>query len=155
MRTQIGRLAETPVRTGVDAAVRNPVRPKWFAGRSEAQLARTVGITQFGVNHLTLEPGAVSSLRHWHEGEDEFVLVLSGELVLIDDNGEHALGAGDYVGFPAGAPNAHHLANRGAAPASFIAVGTRKVGLETIHYPDDFKSPRTVRRDARGERLAE
>ena len=28
------------------------------------------------------------ALRHWHENEDEFVYVLEGELVLIEDGGE-------------------------------------------------------------------
>ena len=57
--------------------------------------------------------------------------------MLIDDNGEHALGPGDCVGFPAGEPIAHHLVNRSSAPARFLAVGTRKRGEERIHYPDD------------------
>ena len=50
-----------------------------------------MGVTQFGANHVTLEPGSASALRHWREAEDEFVYVLSGELTLVDDNGEHAL----------------------------------------------------------------
>lgn len=124
-----------------------------FAGRHERQLAKAVGLTQFGLNQVTLDPGAYSSLRHWHEREDEFVLVLSGELTLIDDNGEHALTAGDIVGFPAGAANAHHLTNRSAAPASFLVAGTRVVGTEDIHYPDDAPHVRSVTRNERGDRI--
>ncbi len=104
------------------------------------------------MNHVTLAPGAWSALRHWHEGEDEFVYVLTGHLTLIDDNGEHPLPAGSYAGFPAGHANAHHLVNRSDAPASVLVAGTRKPGLETIHYPDDFAQPRTIRRDAAGRR---
>jgi uncharacterized cupin superfamily protein len=111
-------------------------------------------MTQFGVNHLTLEPGAFSSLRHWHEGEDEFVYFLSGRLILVDDNGEHALTRGSFVGFPAGRANAHHLVNRSRAAARCLVVGSRRVGRETIHYPDDFAEPRTVARNAAGERVA-
>ena len=55
-------------------------------------MAKAVDISQFGVNHVTLEPGSISALRHWHEAEDEFVYVLSGRLVLVDDLGEHAVG---------------------------------------------------------------
>ena len=129
-------------------------RPEWFEGRHEQRLARTLGVTQFGVNHLTLEPGSYSSLRHWHEQEDEFVFVLDGELVLIDDNGEHTLTAGMYAAFPAGEDNAHHLCNRSASPARFLAIGTRHRGAEIIHYPDDdlaFDGP--LRRDEKGDRL--
>jgi uncharacterized cupin superfamily protein len=88
-----------------------------------------------------VEPGSISALRHWHEAEDEFVYVLSGELTLVDDNGEHALTEGSFAGFPAGCPNAHHLQNRSEWPASFIVVGSRKPGASTLHYPNDDLGP--------------
>lgn len=147
MPPRIGRIAETPA-----SAWTPTIKAELFAGRREAPLAKAVGLTQFGVNHLTLAPSSISSLRHWHEGEDEFVLVLSGEVALVDGDGEHALSPGDYAGFPAGEANGHHLVNRGTAQAVCIVVGTRKVGEETIHYPDDGIGPFTVVRDARGER---
>ena len=149
METRLGHIAETPLETGPP----HPIRPEWFVGQREAKLGQLVGLSQFGVNYRTLEPGARSALRHWHEQEDEFVYLLSGELTLIDENGEHRLTAGAFVGFPAGAPNAHHLANLSSAPASYLEVGTRKVGIETLRYPDDFKEPRTVERDASGKRV--
>ena len=152
MKTELKHLSEMAVGSGM-RAVANPIKPELFAGKHEAQLGKAVGLTQFGVNHLTLDPGSISALRHWHEGEDEFVFVLAGDLVLIDDNGEHALTAGSFAGFPAGRPNAHHLANRSAAQASFLVVGTRKVGRETVHYPDDPLEPITVERDAAGNRV--
>ncbi len=153
MRTRLGRLSQTAASKGMRADVADPIKPELFAGKSEAQLAKRVGLTQFGVNHLVLEPGSISALRHWHEAEDEFVYVLAGALVLVDDNGEHELAAGDYVGFPAGVANAHHLANRSDAPASFLAVGARHRGREAIHYPDDRLGTVTVERDARGDRI--
>ncbi|HEY3887282.1 MAG TPA: cupin domain-containing protein [Caulobacteraceae bacterium] len=131
------------------------IRAAWFAGAQEHALGRAVGVNQFGVNHLTLAPGAYSALRHWHEGEDEFVYVVEGEVSLIDDNGEHVLTQGGFAGFPAGVANAHHLANRSSSPASLIVVGARQRGLETIHYPDDPElGIGTVLRDADGERVA-
>src|SRR5512143_504062 len=119
----------------------DPIKPHLFAGRHERRLGKSAGLTQFGVNYVTLDPGAASSLRHWHEAEDEFVFVLDGTLTLIDDNGEHALESGCFVGFPAGEANGHHLVNKSSAPATFIAVGSRKPGQETIHYPDDRPQP--------------
>jgi uncharacterized cupin superfamily protein len=153
MKTELLHISEVAVTTGVPAAVANPIKPERFAGKAEAQLGRAVGLTQFGVNQLTLAPGAMSSLRHWHEGEDEFVYVLAGELTLVDDNGAHDLRAGSFAGFPAGRANAHHLENRSTAPAIFLVVGTRKVGAETIHYPDDALGAVTLRRDASGARI--
>lgn len=112
-----------------------------FDGRSKRKLGDVVGITQFGVNHTTLEPGAFSALRHWHQGEDEFIFVLNGELSLIDENGAHKLEPGCFCGFPAGSQNAHHIENTGNQPASFIEVGSRRPGQDTVHYPDDDFGP--------------
>jgi uncharacterized cupin superfamily protein len=147
MKTYLGCIADTP-----SAEARGP--DQGVRGRHERQLGKRVGLTQFGVNHMTLEPGAVTSRRHWHEGEDEFVYVLSGKVVLIDENGAHELGPGDYAGFPAGRANAHHLTNRSDEPAELLIAGARKVGEEKIHYPDESDpGPFTVTRNARGERI--
>ena len=146
VETRIAQLSQT-------AAI--PLRPPSpeVGGGIERQIGKAAGLTQFGVNHLTLAPGAASSRRHWHEQEDEFVLVLSGAVVLIDENGEHALAAGAFAGFPAGAANAHHLVNRSGAPAELMVVGLRKVGEERIHYPDPADpGPFRVVRDEKGER---
>jgi uncharacterized cupin superfamily protein len=148
------RVSDVPMSLGAPATPPDSIKPELFAGKHEAQLGKAVGVRQFGVNQVTLEPGSISSLRLWHEGEDEFVYVLWGSLVLIDENGEHAMGEGSIAGFPAGEANAHHLANRSGAPAVYIVVGTRKVGAETVHYPDDALGEATVVRDATGARIA-
>jgi uncharacterized cupin superfamily protein len=89
--------------------------PEYSAGfdkRIKRALGDAGGLTQFGVNLTTLEPGAMSALRHWHQHEDELVFVLEGEVTLITDAGEEMLGRGMAATFPAGEPNAHHLVNR-------------------------------------------
>jgi uncharacterized cupin superfamily protein len=110
------------------------------AGRTKRKLGDAAGITQFGVNLTALMPGACSAMRHWHETEDEFVYVLTGELVLVTDAGEQVLTAGMAAGFPAGRPDGHHLANRSKAPATFLEVGTRTKS-DNVTYPDiDLKA---------------
>ena len=146
--TQIARLSDALVSQWLPN-----LRPEKFEGRSETWLGKAVGLNQFGVNHLQLEPGAWSSFRHWHEGEDEFAYILSGEVCLIDDNGEHLLKAGDFAGFPAGVANGHHLVNRSGQSATVLVVGTRLRGHETIHYPDGDFRPVEVVRDANGDRV--
>lgn len=141
MDTRLGRLSEVPISTGAYQGLEPPIRPERFTGSHEGRLAKPLGLTQFGVNLVILDPGMQSSLRHWHLAEDEFVFVLSGEVVLIDENGEHRLAEEDFVAFPAGAPNAHHLENRSDAPARLLVVGSRRPGEETIHYPDDPIGP--------------
>ena len=83
------------------------------------------GLTQFGVNLLTLEPGVWSSQRHWHTHEDEFAYVLEGEVVLVSEDGEEIFRAGDCAGFKAGVPDGHCFQNRSDEPAVLLVVGTR------------------------------
>ncbi|GAC1040293.1 cupin domain-containing protein [Rhizobium sp. No.120] len=123
------------------AAYEGQIKPERFAGMTELRLAKPLSLTQFGVNHVRLEPGAWSSLRHWHAAEDEFIYVLEGTLTLCDENGPHELTAGMFAGFPAGECNGHHIQNRSDQPGTFLAVGSRKPGEETIHYPDETFGP--------------
>lgn len=104
-------------------------------GRASLNLGDAGGLTQFGVKIWTLEPGAWSSQRHWHENEDEFVLMLDGELVMVEEDGEHVMRAGDCATYKAGVANGHHFINRSAKPARFLIVGTRSE-VERAHYPD-------------------
>ena len=105
------------------------------ATRERQALGDAVGLSQFGVNLLTLPPGAWSSQRHWHENEDEFVYVLDGEVRLITDAGEQRLTPGMAAGFPAGRRDGHHLVNRSDRPARVLEVGTR-AARDSGDYPD-------------------
>src|SRR6059058_468428 len=115
-------LGALPVRSGT-------AYPEPFArivdGREWQSLGEAAGLTQFGVNLVRLRPGAASSARHWHEQEDEFVYMVEGELVLVEDEGETIVRPGDAAGFKAGVPNGHHLVNRADRDAVFLVVGTR------------------------------
>lgn len=93
--------------------------------RERRRLGDAAGLTQFGVNLLRLPPGAWSSQRHWHSGEDEFVYVVSGEVTLVSDAGPELLRAGDGAGFRANDPDGHCLQNRSAADAVVLEIGTR------------------------------
>jgi uncharacterized cupin superfamily protein len=94
-----------------------------------------VGLTAFGANRVVMPPGAASSLRHYHSHEDELVIVLSGELVMLTDEGETPMRAGDIASFPKGVANAHCFVNRSSEPAVFIAVGNNHDDDECF-YPD-------------------
>jgi uncharacterized cupin superfamily protein len=105
-------------------------------GREKQGLGDLFGLTQFGVNLVTLQPGSESALRHWHTQEDEFIFMLSGELTLITDAGATPLRVGQCIGFKGGVRDAHHLVNRGETPGSFLVVGSRIAG-DNGFYPDD------------------
>ncbi len=119
-----------------------PPLDRAVAGRAYRRLARPGGLTQFGVNIARLAPGAWSSQRHWHSKEDEFVVMLSGEAVLVTDGGEEPMRAGDCAAFPAGLADAHVLINRSQAEATFLVVGT-DIADDCCSYPDvDLHLPR-------------
>jgi uncharacterized cupin superfamily protein len=105
------------------------------AGRKTWPLTRQWHLTQFGVNRVELPPGAWSTQRHWHKTNDELVVVISGELILVTDDGEEVLRAGDCAGFKAGVPNAHHLQNRGSEVAIYFDVGGRDM-YDVSTFPD-------------------
>jgi len=120
----------TDTRTGYP-----PPFDRVVVGRERRRLGNAVGLDQFGVNLTTLRPGAASALRHWHEREDEFVYVLEGELVLIENEGETVLRPGDAAGFKANTPNGHHLINKSDRPALYLEIGTRSKH-EKVEYSE-------------------
>lgn len=99
-------------------------------GRLYRRLAPPSGLSHIGVSHVVLQPGAWSSQRHWHNGEDEFVVILSGEAVLVEDSGDTILRSGDCAAFPAGVHDGHHMQNRSDADCIYLAVsaGDRSKG---------------------------
>lgn len=115
--------------TGYPAEYADVVQGRWYR-----RLAPASGLTDFGASHVTLKPGAWSAQRHWHDGEDELVVMLAGEAVLVDDAGEHVMRPGDVAAFPKGDGNGHVLQNRSDADCVFVAVG--RPAASDCHYPD-------------------
>ena len=104
--------------------------------RAKRRLARACGMSKLGVNLVTLGPGGQSALRHWHTLEEEFVYLLEGEVVLVTNEGEQTLRAGQCAGYPAGSRDGHHFINRSARPARYLEIGTNVDGDQAF-YPDD------------------
>ena len=125
-------LSKVPVKTG-------SIYPEPYAsmmkGRSSLRLGDAGGLTQFGVNLVMLEPGAMSSLRHWHMAEDEFVMVTEGECVMVQDEGESVMRPGGCAAFPAGSTDGHHFLNRTDKVAKFLVIGS-KAKREVATYSD-------------------
>ena len=105
------------------------------AERVRRALGNAAGIKAFGVNLTELPAGAWSSQRHWHTEQDEFIYVLEGEITLVTNAGETLLTAGMCAGFPAGAPDGHHLINKSGKRALYLDIGDRPAG-DAAHYPD-------------------
>lgn len=104
--------------------------------RRRRALGDAAGLDQFGVNLMRLPPGQWSSQRHWHSAEDEFVWVVEGEVVLVEDDGQTVLRAGDCAGFKAGVANGHRLENRSDREAVLLEMGSRRPAEDACVYPD-------------------
>ena len=108
-------------RTGYPSPFDQEVAGRWYR-----RLAPTTGLTDFAASHVVLKPGAWSSQRHWHDGEDEFLVMLSGEAVLVEDEGRSILRAGDVAAWPKGTGNGHHLRNESDSDCEFVVIGGGK-----------------------------
>ena len=104
-------------RTGYPSPFNQAVQGRWYR-----RLAPAAGLTELGVSHVVLKPGAWSSQRHWHDGEDEFLVMLSGEAVLVEDDGRTTLRPGDCCAWPKGSTNGHHLINESDADCAFLCM---------------------------------
>ncbi len=112
--------------------------PEGFSALGDAwdiALSDAGGLTQFGAFLEIVDPGGQTSVRHWHEEEDEFLYVLDGTVTLLEDDGARSIGPGTSVAWPAGIPNAHCLRNVGDTQAILFIVGTR-LPEDSCHYPD-------------------
>lgn len=120
------------------------------AAREKRELGDCFGIEDFGVNLVTLPPGAWSAQRHWHTHEDEFVYILSGEPTLVTDEGETKLGPGMCAGFAAGRANGHALINKTATPVTYLEVGSRHAEDDAYYSDIDMQ----LLKRAKGGRFA-
>jgi uncharacterized cupin superfamily protein len=113
--------------------------PEPYRAENQRRWNRRLGdhaeLSNFGVNLTRIAPGGQSSSRHWHSRQDEFIYVLSGEVVLETDAGEQVLRAGMCAGFPAGARDGHRFLNRAEADALLLVVGDR-TSEDEVGYPD-------------------
>lgn len=110
----------------------------YFSGLGDdthVQVGRFARLTQFGARLFTISPGRMSTYRHWHEREDEFAVVMSGVLTLVEEDGEAEMRTGDCAAFPANVPNAHHFVNRSDEVAQVLVFGTTHPE-EVARYPD-------------------
>jgi uncharacterized cupin superfamily protein len=116
--------------TGYPAPYRAANQMRYFR-----RLGDYAGLRNFGVNLTRIIPGGQSAARHAHSRQDEFVMVLEGEVVLETNGGQQTLTAGMCAGFPAGSGDAHRFVNRSGRDVELLVIGDRTAGDE-VTYPD-------------------
>lgn len=128
------RMAEVKSWSGAS----HPVAAAEQAAKREKQVLGTpFGLTDFGVNRVTLAPGCHSTVSHYHSHEDEWICVLEGNPSLIRDGIAHELSPGDCAGFPAGTGPSHVIVNTSDRNAVYLEIGTRRQDLDRTTYPGE------------------
>ncbi len=129
-KLDLSAIAQTNA-TGYPAPFDADVKGRWYR-----RLAPAAGLTKMGASHVELKPGAYSSQRHWHTEQDELLVMLSGEAILIEEDGETVVSAGDILAWKAGTENGHRLHNRSSEPCFFVAVSAGDRDKDGGAYPD-------------------
>ena len=89
-------------------------------GERFQSLRRELGVSSFGINLITLNPGERGRI-HAHERQEEVYLVIEGELTLVVEGEEHALGRGRVA--RVGPSARRQLVNKGPDWLALLALG--------------------------------
>src|SRR5262249_28542285 len=102
-------------------------------------LTQHFGAVATGMGVYELEPGNAAWPYHFEATEEEWLIVIEGELTLRTPGGEAGLGAGEVACFPAGAAGAHAVRNHTDAAVRYAMPSTRaRYGGASV-YPDSGK----------------
>ena len=110
--------------------------PPGFA-MSDVSVSERTGEELIGASLYELPPGNQLWPYHFHVGNEEWALVVSGTPTVRTPEGERELRAGDVVGFPQGEAGAHTFYNRSSEPTRIVLFSTLRSGYPI--YPDSGK----------------
>lgn len=102
-------------------------------------LSDNFGLSQFGTNIEVIRPSGSSGLKHRHTKSEEFIYILSGELILEYGDEIYPMSAGMCIGFKANEALGHRLINRSNENAKFLVVGSRIEGDKVDYVEDDMQ----------------
>ncbi len=103
-----------------------------------ARLSRQAGGERLGLSLWELPAGEAAYPYHYHLGEEELVLVLSGRPSLRTPDGWRDLREGEVISFLRGEHGGHQLVNRTADTVRFLAFSTSGEP-DIVIYPDSGK----------------
>nr|GAT46569.1 predicted protein [Mycena chlorophos] len=106
--------------------------------RITTSLGDQVGLTKVGIHATRLEPNMLSTVEHYHDGDDEWFFVLKGSGLLLGEGEGTVVNEGDFVGFAAGRKIPHAF-KAGADGMEYLTGGSR-VPMDMTHYPGIGKS---------------
>jgi uncharacterized cupin superfamily protein len=120
----------------LEGAVADADGPDGFR-HGRLSMREVLGGELIGASLYEVAPGERLWPYHYHDGNEEWLVVVLGRPTLRTPEGERELVPGDVVGFPPGAPGAHTLSNATSEPVRIGMFSTLQYG--TASYPDSDK----------------
>jgi uncharacterized cupin superfamily protein len=114
-------------------------------------LGDPAGMSQIGAHLIRIPPGKESFIPHAHTVSEEFVFILEGAGEMVLDRIGHAVGPGDFVGFPIDGV-VHSLKSKGPGDLVYLTAG-RRDPIEIADMPTIGRT--TVFRNGRMELFGE
>jgi uncharacterized cupin superfamily protein len=105
----------------------------------EYRVAHHAGAKLTGVCLYEVPAGEAVWPYHFETNEEEWLIVVEGEVTLRTPDGERVLRAGDVACFPAGAAGAHAVRNASSSVARFAMPSTEVPRGGAVIYPDSGK----------------
>lgn len=102
------------------------------------RLTNKVDLVKLGIWHELAQPGKRTSFPHAHKVEEEFAVVLKGQLQVWMNGELHNLKSGDAVFFKPNTNIAHVIINNSDEPAEYLMLGESTLGdpkSDRINYP--------------------
>ncbi len=124
-------LVRASERAAVPESMTHPLNPNSeIHGHSLSDL---VGLERLGVHLLRIPPGKESFAYHSHQGEEEFIYIISGRGIAEIGDESFEVGPGDFMGFPTPSVG-HHLRNPYDEELVYISGGERRP-IEIADFP--------------------
>jgi uncharacterized cupin superfamily protein len=103
-----------------------------------ARLGRQAGAQQLGMSLFEVPPGQAAYPYHFHEGQEEMIVILEGRPSLRTPDGWRDAEEGEVLSFLAGEGGGHQLVNRTDERVRFLSISTAH-SPDVCVYPDSGK----------------
>ncbi len=96
-------------------------------------ISSALEIRDLFIHHEILAPGKRASAPHYHSEIDEFLYLVKGNLIAVEDDTQIEISAGDSICFSANSKKLHYVENRAENDAEFLVV-SKKISHSDVHF---------------------
>jgi uncharacterized cupin superfamily protein len=103
-----------------------------------AMLGKQADAKRLGASLFEIEPGSAAFPLHYHLGNEEMLIVISGAPTLRTAEGERELREGEIVSLPVGREGAHQVINRTDGPVRILML-SEMIAPDIVVRPESGK----------------